>query len=299
MTTQTKHSEKQSGLNRFWRKRADFRAGKTKRQRQAQFQQQITVLSVVLLATVVAGGLTIYFNWQGAGSAQTVSCDTFPQYCVPLVGGLADESDKALNESPDARKLDSESQGAPGVVRGYTPDGMPFIGDPDAPIHFAMVTDFACSHCQLYHQTDLQRFIDDYVLTGQATLYFAMLTGTGGAYSEIASQGALCAGEQGALWEMSDELFRLGNSMYYQDAFSIAQIRLSADDMGLDADELVDCVRSGRYRDELIAFRGFSNDNGITGTPTMLVSYGDSNEWAKVQRTYDTLKELTEAANAE
>jgi hypothetical protein len=38
----------------------------------------------------------------------------------------------------------------------------------------------------------------------------------------------------------------------------------------------------------------------VTGTPTVLIRYGDSGEWTKVtDRSYDNLMSLIEQANAE
>lgn len=295
MATQT---EKQS--SNLWRKRAQFRVGKTRKQRQAQYRQQVNALIVIVLVTVVSGGLVVYMNYREAGSTKTVSCDEFPEYCVPLAGGAGGNSALQANESATVRELDAESKGAPGVVRGFNEDNVPFMGDPDAPIHFISVSDFACSHCQNYHQGDLKRFFNDYVLAGQATFGFVMTTGTGGAYSEIASQAALCAGEQGAFWEMTDEMFRLANSMGVTSAFSLQQIQQSADDMGLDSKEIVDCVNSSRYLSFLNSYRALAQDNGVTGTPTVLFRYAGTSEWNRLQggqRSYDNIAALTEAAN--
>ncbi len=217
---------------------------------------------------------------------------------MPLAGG-ATGSDVSItsNEAADARTLDGAGTAAPGVVRGFR-DNMPFIGNPQAPIHFVMFSDFACPHCQDYHKAELKQFIHDFVETGQATFQLVMLSGTGGPYSETASQAALCAGEQGAFWEMSDEMFRLAEAYGPQNGFDLSRIRSSADDMGLDGDKIVNCTSTGRYLSFLANYQTFSNDNGVTATPTIMVSYGDSATWAPVQRDYGTLKSLTEAANA-
>jgi protein-disulfide isomerase len=280
-----------------WRKRAAFRLGKTRRQRQEQHRQQINVLALTLLVTVVAAGLVVYFNYREAGSTKEVSCAEFPEYCVPFAGNLSTNPVLDDNESEGARALDAEPQATPGVVRGYNQNGIPFLGDPSAPVHFITVSDYACSHCQDFHLGDLKRFMDNHVMTGDATFGFAMTTGTGQVYSQTASQAALCAGEQGAFWEMSSELFRLATSAGIQSAFSLSQIKDSADDMGLDSQELVDCVSSAKYLSLLASHTTFAQDNGVTGTPTVLISY-DGVNWSRApSRAYDTLVALTQAAN--
>ncbi len=276
-----------------WGARAVFRPGKTRRQRQEQWRQQTTILGVILAVSVVASAVFIIANWQQVDGIKTVSCVAFPQFCVPLAGG---STTMPALEASGARQIDAESSGVPGVVRGVDANGIPTIGDPSAPIHVVTVSDYACPHCQDYHDTDVPRFIEDYVLTGQATFGFVLTTGTGQFYSETASQAALCAGEQGAFWEMSAEMFRLARTRQLASAFSLDQIRDSAKEMGLDGDKLIECVASNRYASSLRQFRTFATDNGVNATPTVLVSYGDANRWTIVRRDYETLKQLTEAA---
>jgi protein-disulfide isomerase len=290
-TSKTKSSQK----NSLWQVRAKYRVAKSSKQRRAQYQQQTSVLMLAVLVTVVVAGVIVILNWRNAGATKTVSCAAYPQYCVPLAGGSPDE--KSL-EAPGDRTLDEPSHGVDGVVRYVTSDDVVTIGDPNAPVHFRVVSDFACSHCNDFHDTDLGRFIRDYVLAGKATFGVIMTTGTGQQYSEIASQAALCAGEQGAFWEMNDELYRLARSQGAQ-SFTIPQMKQSAQTMGLDANKLVNCISSSRYQLFLNDYRVMANDAGVTGTPTVLVSYGDSGQWSAINdRSYNGLKLLTDQANA-
>ena len=289
-------SKSRSGQkNTLWQVRAKYRVARSARQRRAQYQQQTSVLMLSVLVTVVVAAVLVILNWRNAGATQTVSCAAYPQYCVPLAGGSPDE--KSL-EASGTRTLDEASQGAEGVERYVSADDVVTIGNPNAPVHFRVVSDFACSHCNDYHDSDLVRFIRDYVLAGKATFGVIMTTNTGQQYSVIASQAALCAGEQGAFWEMNDELYRLARSQGAQ-SFTISQMRQSAQTMGLDADKLVSCISSSKYQLFLSNYQVMANDAGVTGTPTVLVSYGDSGDWsALTDRSYNGLKLLTEQANA-
>jgi len=300
MTTKpesTENTRRQS----FWQSHAHFPVGKTRRQRQGQYRQQTGVLWMVLVVTAIAAGAIVMINWQNAGSTKTLSCADFPTYCVPFGGGSLLTGEGAQTEAPGVRKLDEASHGAEGVVRYIDSDHIPTIGNPDAPIHFRVVSDFSCSHCNSFHTSDMHRFLQDYVVTGKATVGLVMFTGIGEQYSVMATEGALCAGEQGGLWEMADELFRLARSLGVENGFALAQIKQSADALGLDADALASCVASGRYATPIDGYMTWARDNGVTSTPTVTVSYGDSGTWEKIaqdQRSYDTFKALTEAANA-
>lgn len=283
-----------------WRRRVTYAPGKTRRERSKQFRQQLNVLGGVLGLTIVVGLIVILINWQNAGAAKAVSCEEFPHYCAPLAGG-AGNADYAGFEAPAARTLDQPSQGAEGVVRGMTADNVPFFGNPAAPIHFRVVTNFACSHCNSYHTTDLGRFFRDYVLTGQATLDLVLVTTTAApAQAEVASLVAFCAGEQGAFWEMADELYRIARSSGVS-AFNLNELRSSAKKMGLDDGALARCASSGRYYSLLSAHQRFMQENGVSGTPTLLVRYGDAAEWTRLeysQRSYASMVAMTERAHA-
>lgn len=286
----------------LWRKRAAFQIGKARHHRQVQYKQQMQTLVLVLAGVILLGVVVILSNWREAGGTKRVNCLNYPDYCVPFAGGATGTDPISQVESPKARDLHGENHGVKGVTRGFTADNVPFIGDPNAPVHFRVVADFACSHCNDYHQNDLNRFVKDYVLTGKATLESVMTTGVGGPSSETATEAALCAGEQGAFWEMSDELFRLARSQGVTQGFTILTIQKSADDMGLDSGKLTSCIASKRYAGFIEAFKNFSLNEGVGGTPTLLVSYGNSGEWQKLdnnQRDYNNMKAMTEGANSQ
>lgn len=296
MTTDTPETLERSKSPLRWPKRVEYSAGTTRRQRKQQYQQQMNVLITVLIVTVATGALVVLVNWREAGSTQEANCLNYPQYCVPLAGGSDISADL---EAASARKLEAKSEGVDGVIRYIADDTVPTLGDPDAPIHFRTVSNFACGHCNSYHTDDMEQFIEDYVLEGQATLGAVMVTGMAQEYTSTATQAALCAGEQGAFWEMTDELYRIARTRGYQTGFSVNSIRDSAQQMGLDEDAIDNCIADGRYINVVNNYSLFSADNGVTGTPTVLMRYDDSDEWVRVDRRYQNLAQLTEEANAQ
>ena len=262
-----------------------------RQQQQSQQLQTIVVGAVLVIAVVVSVLIWSLFNEEEA--PETVSCGTYPQYCVSLAGGA---STSANLEAASGRTLGEASHGAEGVVRYIDSTTVPTLGNPAAPIHFRIVSSFGCSHCNAYHTGVIGQTIDDLVLSGQATLGYVLVNGTSPAYTEVASQAALCAGEQGAFWEMSDELFALA----HQDgvsALTLETIRDKAGHMGLDSSRLEDCVISGRYKVTLSEHARFIADEGVTSTPTLLVSYDGARWTIPALNCYDTLRNLTVQAN--
>ena len=59
-----------------------------------------------------------------------------------------------------------------GVPVGFTDEGYPFRGDPNAPITFIEYSDYLCPFCGRYFSQTLPTLIDNYALTGQALFVF-------------------------------------------------------------------------------------------------------------------------------
>lgn len=252
---------------------------------------------IVELVTTLAADEEVFFRaytgavhpWPSVLSG--VSCESYPQYCVPLVGG--GEGDFETFEAVGIRSITTNA-GVPGVRRGLTESGTPFIGDPDAPLHVAVFMDFICTHCNDYFMGDLQRFIKDYVLTGQVRLELILETRGRGPVSELSAEAALAAGEQGVFWEMVHELFLYGVSS----TFSINDINMMAVQLGMDADALVETVESGRYQPLLELHSDRAEENEIVGVPSVMVQGGDG-EWYIYERRYEALAEWIEQAKDE
>jgi len=254
-----------------------------------------------LIAALLFGGIFGISSVSTGGSAEPaaapdvapvgIGCAVNPSYCVPVTG--SDATYPAL-EAASARTLDAASTAAPGVVRYVDENHIPTLGDPAAPAHFIVIMDFACSHCQNYHSTDLPRFIIDDVLTGKATLGAALISAIGGTYSQVGSEAALCAGEQGAFWEMTDLLFQLASSQGVQTAFAADSLTTAAQDLGMSTDAFQSCLAAGRYTELLTDNYIFAADHGVSSVPTVLSK--TTGDWTIVDRGYDSLDSLTAGA---
>jgi protein-disulfide isomerase len=206
-------------------------------------------------------------------------CQDYPQFCVPRVGRVG---------APAA----PGSWQAARAVRGMTPDGYFFIGDPAAPAQFMLFYSFTCMHCSGYYKIELLSFIQDYVLSGQAALRVAILSFSMQPYSDNAALGAICAGEQGAFWEMQHELLYRGSADGPTVAFELQAIEALARALGLDAERLMTCIQTGQYRFLLDRYRMMALDAGVSATPTLLFRLADSSSWQKTARSYSNLAQI-------
>ena len=89
--------------------------------------------------------------------------------------------------------------------------------------------------------------------------------------SEVATQAALCAGEQGKFWEFHSLLYarqeqwrRLPNPRQRLEEF--------AADIGVDTTALVSCVRSGRMLKLIDADKAYGRSLGVRSTPTVFIN---------------------------
>jgi protein-disulfide isomerase len=226
---------------------------------------------------------------EGATPVASASlCDLYPVFCVPLVGG--GEGIFAQSETPESRAMALAA--GTGVVRGISEDGSYFIGDPAALIRFKVFHNFGCPHCRAFYNGDLIKFIESYVATGKAMLEVDLMDFGTPPYPTQAAYAAMCAGEQGAYWEMESILYERASGA------TDDQIVGFADELGLDGAALRDCIVSERYAAGLDVHNLLAFDLGVNATPTVLVSYGDGT-WTAISRGYDILAEMTDAVYAQ
>ncbi len=148
-------------------------------------------------------------------------------------------------------------------------DGGFVLGAPDAPITVIEFADFACPHCQEYHP-EITNFLTNYVVPGKAKFEYRVFPTAGGQLSQITGQYLDCAEQQkpGSFWKGYNLMFNYAFSGRYTNEVG----RLLATDEGLNYSELLSCASTSTQVQTDIAF---GTNNGVSGTPAILVRYGD------------------------
>jgi protein-disulfide isomerase len=192
-------------------------------------QTQIIIVSVVALAVIVAG-VAIGASLLDRGSGARFDYDSIPQ--------------------------------------SRTSDGAFVLGDPDAPATMVEFADFMCPACQAYKPT-IERFIEEYVMTGQARFEYRMLP-TQGSISNFAANLAECAHEQvdSGFWVAHDELFDITSRGTNRDRMG----RDLADRMNLNYAQLLECASTA---EQISIDQRYASNNGISSTPTIRMRYGE------------------------
>ena len=148
-------------------------------------------------------------------------------------------------------------------------DGGFVLGNPNAPITVIEFADFACPHCQEYHP-EITKFLADYVVPGKAKFEYRVFPTAGGMLSRTTGQYLECAEEQqpGAFWKGYNLMFNYAFSGRYTPEVG----RLLASDLGLNYSEMLSCADTAT---QVTTDMNFGDQAGVTGTPAILVRYGD------------------------
>ena len=89
--------------------------------------------------------------------------------------------------------------------------------------------------------------------------------------SEVATQAAWCAGEQGKFWEFHHMLYRR-QELWNRLTAPLERLSDFAKDLNLDTTALKNCVESGRMQDRMQADRAYGQQLQVNSTPTMFIN---------------------------
>ncbi|NIS82509.1 MAG: thioredoxin domain-containing protein [Anaerolineales bacterium] len=140
-------------------------------------------------------------------------------------------------------------------------DDDPALGPEGAPVTIVEFSDFACGFCRRFYQQTLRPLLDEF--PDQIRFVYRDFPVVGGFE---AAQAAECADEQGEFWEFHNLLFDGGLGL------DEAAYRDYANQLGLDADALIECVNEGRYASEVEDDARYAMSLGANGTPTFFIN---------------------------
>lgn len=101
----------------------------------------------------------------------------------------------------------------------------------------------------------------------QLVLYPFVLNPT----SEVATQAALCAGEQGKFWEFHDMLYARQAS-WSRLSNPLSRLLEFAPPVGVEPSALNRCVKSGRMKKLVDADRTYGRGLNVRSTPTLFIN---------------------------
>lgn len=144
-------------------------------------------------------------------------------------------------------------------------DGMPVVGEPDAPV---VLVEYACVRCPFCSKItpELQEAIDGGRLKGKVRLYFKLFPIKGHEGSTESGLAAAAAHQQGRFWAFLD----LAYARF--DRFSVEALPGWARDAGLDEAAYQQAIADPATRDWLVQSKREGMANGVDATPTFFLS---------------------------
>jgi protein-disulfide isomerase len=146
-------------------------------------------------------------------------------------------------------------------------DGGFVLGDADAPITIVEFADFLCPHCQDY-QTTVDRFIRDFVVTGQARFEYR--------FTPISESSFTVAGfvecaeivQPGTFWQAHDLMFTITSSR----ALNQQALNDFATALEIPYTDLANCVPNARQIETDMAL---GDTVAVSGTPALRMRGSD------------------------
>lgn len=150
------------------------------------------------------------------------------------------------------------------IAGGFTEEGFPFLGAPDAPVTLVEFTDFNCSHCRSYNLEHEASILEEFVATGKVR-YIVHYYSSGSPRSIQAAEAAMCAADQ-------HKYFQFQHALFENPPTSREEFLALARKVGLDEKEFAACWDSERHRGALLKHMQAAAEAGISATPTFKIN---------------------------
>lgn len=218
-----------------------------------------------------------------------------------LGGGVYGAIQMQKNSKPDLTTINQPSiVKDKGIIVGAD---RKIVEEPNAKAHVIIYQDYICPGCKLFEEThagEIDKLIDE----GVATIEYRSIgmldsASAGTNYSSRAANVAMCSAV-----ESPDSFYDL-NKLFYANqpaeggpGLKNAELVKLAGSVGVNTDNIEDCVSKGTYRGFIkqLTESSINGDkdapNGISGTPTVLVN-GTVYELGGNKSLYDTVVEAS------
>jgi protein-disulfide isomerase len=197
----------------------------------------------------------------GLATAVFVGSDTDPSD-PPAAGTGAGATDEVAEDAGRAAALRA-------LERREEDDPLA-LGEVDAPVVMIEWSDFQCPFCGAFARDTKPELMERYVDAGLLRIEWRDFPVIG-ADSPTAALAGRAAAEQGAFWDLHDEIYAEERG---RDDGGLAEDALveMADGLGLDADRFRDDLGDPAHREAVVADLELAQELGITGTPAFLVN---------------------------
>jgi len=153
---------------------------------------------------------------------------------------------------------------------GFTAEGFPYRGDPDAPITLEEYSDYLCPYCGRHVSETVPALIQQYVVEGKVQYVFRDMPLVGlHPNAPIGHKAAFCVGQQSAsgYWMMHDELFN-AQSQWGSVPDPAAYVTQLAENTGVDTATFETCMADSQIDTWINDSVNAGAALGFNGTPS-------------------------------
>ncbi len=170
---------------------------------------------------------------------------------------------------------DPSSKKISGSVNFDIPSFAKFRGSDSAKINIVEFGDFQCPFCEKFFQETEPQLRASYVDTGKVKFYFLPVAIVGQDSIPLA-EGSLCAYDQEKYYEYHDSIY--SNQGQENSGWGTPDKvkALAANIQGLDTQKFNSCLDSKKYESAVQQLTSFSQNIGLTGTPTSFVGNSET-----------------------
>jgi len=229
------------------------------------------IIGILLLALLAAGCAALPIP-SGAGT--------------PPASTDAPAEEPATADTPatgESAALSPETSGVEeynGMMVGFTAEGHPFRGDPNAAVIMNEFSDFQCPYCARYFVQTEPAINEAFVKSGDLMVVFRDLPLADlHPNAPAAHEAALCVADQGAalFWAMHDQLFRT-QTVWSNQNDPAAEFGNLAALVGADMNAYENCVAGSEREADVQANLNEGLALGFNGTPTFLLTAAGASE---------------------
>ncbi len=183
---------------------------------------------------------------------------------APLLTWLAYKVVWRLPSGLLARSLGSTAEPIADLAEDVDPERDHIRGPEDAPVTLVEYGDFECSYCG--QAEDVIRELLTREGTDVRYVWRHLPLNDVHPNAQLAAEAAEAAAAQGKFWDMYDIL------LSHQGDLTLRDLRRYADELGLDAERIVDELRRREYAGRVGEDVASADESGVSGTPTFFIN---------------------------
>jgi protein-disulfide isomerase len=199
-----------------------------------------------------------------------------PTAAIPFLGGTpsAGAVDPTATDAAAGSAAPAPTEtDVNGIPVGFTAEGRPYRGRPDAPVTMEAYSDFQCPYCGRFSEETLPAILAGQVAAGEVVfIFYDFPLSNIHPQAAAAANAARCAGEAGAAayWAMHDRLFADIDAWANDGAADV--FRAYAAEQGLDEAAFGACLAEERYAEAVAADQELGLSRGVDSTPSFFVN---------------------------